>query len=69
MSLASVLLPEPDEPTIPTTWPARDIEAHIAQDLGAVDAIAKADMLEGHVAADRRKRGTARRTSSAPGAR
>ena len=59
MSLASVLLPEPEEPTMPTTWPGSTLKRHVVQHLGTVDAVAEGDVLEGDLAADRRQRGAA----------
>ena len=55
-----MLLPEPDGPTMPTTWPAGTLEADVVQHLRPVDAVAEGDVLEGDVAADRRQRGAAR---------
>ena len=56
MSFASVLLPEPEGPTMPTTWPAATRKLTSCSTSGAVDAVAEGDVLEGDVAADRRQR-------------
>ena len=56
MSLAMVLLPEPEEPTRPITWPGDTRKAHVVQDLRPVDAVAEGDVVQGDLATDGRKR-------------
>ena len=59
MSLASVLLPEPDGPTMPIDLARRYAETDVVQHFRAVDPVAERDMLEYDLAADRRQRGAA----------
>ena len=44
-------LPEPFSPTRPSTWPAREREADVVQDLDAEEALAETLGLKEHVAA------------------
>ena len=55
MSLASVLLPEPEGPTMPTIWPGAILKLTSCRTSGAVDAVAEGHMLESDLAADRRQ--------------
>ncbi len=55
--MATVLLPEPDGPTMPMTCPADTLKLTSCSTSGSVDAVAEHDMLERHVAADGRQGG------------
>ena len=48
-----MLFPEPDWPTMPMIWPAGTLKLTSCKISGAVDTIAKRDVIKGDIASDR----------------